>query len=229
MPELYFVSSNSDLRHAVVEQLPLAGAWQVIEVPSVATLLSQWDAKPPQAILMEDAVLQQAAKQMATLAEKIIAGVPPAQLLPLVFVIGEPGDALALNLLTEIFPRPLRLGYLMTRLKFYQQVQQQARSVAYKLGAYHFAPRTRQITIPATGETIRLTDKEANLLDYLYQAKQPVHRNELLAAVWGYDGDIDTHTLETHIYRLRRAIPGGNELFLVDKGCYQINPSWLVG
>ncbi len=229
MPELHLVSANKALCHAVSEQLQQAAVWQVIELPNLTALLAKWEVQPPQALLLDAAVFSQAKKDNAQLAALIAAGVPPAQLPPLVFVIGDVGEALAHTLLTETFPRPLRLGYFMTRLKFYQQVQQQARSVAYKLGAYHFTPRTRQLTVVATGETIKLTDKEANLLDYLYQAKQPVHRDELLAAIWGYDGHIDTHTLETHIYRLRRAMPDGTELFQVDKGSYQLNPAWMVG
>lgn len=58
------------------------------------------------------------------------------------------------------------------------------------------------------GQGIRLTEKETEILTYLamHSRDVPVKRDDLLAAIWGYAEDIETHTLETHIYRLRQKI-----------------------
>jgi DNA-binding response OmpR family regulator len=54
---------------------------------------------------------------------------------------------------------------------------------------------------------VRLTEKETSILRYLYRAGQrPVPRETLLQEVWGYNSGVTTHTLETHIYRLRQKI-----------------------
>jgi len=57
------------------------------------------------------------------------------------------------------------------------------------------------------GKKIRLTEKEMSILRYLYRAEQrPVPRETLLQEVWGYNSGVTTHTVETHIYRLRQKI-----------------------
>lgn len=68
--------------------------------------------------------------------------------------------------------------------------------------------RTRQLVLKNQPQhAITLTDKEVALLKYLYDhQKESVSKDELLSAVWGYKEGIDTHTLETHIYRLRQKV-----------------------
>ena len=75
---------------------------------------------------------------------------------------------------------------------------------------------------------IRLTEKETNILKYLYRAgAKAVSREELLAEVWGYNAGVTTHTLETHVYRLRQKIepdPGNARLLLTEAGGYRLAP-----
>ncbi len=75
---------------------------------------------------------------------------------------------------------------------------------------------------------IRLTEKETNILKYLYRAgEKPVSREELLAEVWGYNAGVTTHTLETHVYRLRQKIepdPANARLLLTEAGGYKLTP-----
>jgi len=113
----------------------------------------------------------------------------------------------------EIFPKPFRLGHLIARLQFYLNASVRRKSADADFGAYRFEAHNRQLVAKESGEAVRLTEKETALLDYLAQSEQPVSREELLASIWGYDARIDTHTLETHIYRLRRKLGanGGTE------------------
>tara|TARA_A100001015_G_scaffold285932_1_gene354006 strand:+ start:5698 stop:6303 length:606 start_codon:yes stop_codon:yes gene_type:complete len=53
---------------------------------------------------------------------------------------------------------------------------------------------------------IILTEKEVQLLQLLLDAKKPVQKNNILSTVWKYSTDVDTHTVETHVYRLRKKI-----------------------
>ena len=96
----------------------------------------------------------------------------------------------------------------------------QLRKEALIFGAWRFEPQNRQITRQDNGEVIRLTEKETAVLDYLAQSDVPVAREELLAAVWGHDGRIDTHTLETHIYQLRRKLDAEGHLLANEGGAY---------
>ena len=74
---------------------------------------------------------------------------------------------------------------------------------------------------------IRLTEKETNILKYLYRAPEGVvPRDVLLHEVWGYNAGVTTHTLETHIYRLRQKIepePSNARLLVTESGGYRLN------
>ncbi len=78
------------------------------------------------------------------------------------------------------------------------------------------------------GKKIRLTEKEAAIIRYLFRAGQKaVTRDELLEEVWGYNSGVTTHTLETHVYRLRQKIekdPSNAEILVTENGGYKIIP-----
>ena len=86
----------------------------------------------------------------------------------------------------------------------------------------------RKILVDEQAKKIRLTEKETNILKYLYRAgEKPVSREELLTEVWGYNAGVTTHTLETHVYRLRQKIepdPGSAKILLTEAGGYRLSP-----
>lgn len=131
---------------------------------------------------------------------------------------GEKPDALDESLVTEFFAKPFRLGHLLARLRFYYEAAPRLRAAVVTIGAYRLEAQQRSLV--GGPAVIRLTEKETALLAYLAQSAVPVGRDELLASVWGYDARIDTHTLETHIYQLRRKI--GHELIVNDAGLYRL-------
>src|SRR6201990_3181622 len=94
----------------------------------------------------------------------------------------------------------------------------------FLLGPYESRPSAK-LLIEEKERKIRLTEKETNILKSLYRAGgKPVGREELLSEVWGYNANVTTHTLETHIYRLRQKIepdPSNARLFLTESGCYR--------
>ena len=75
---------------------------------------------------------------------------------------------------------------------------------------------------------MRLTEKETDILRYLYRAGQrPVSREKLLKEVWGYNAGVTTHTLETHIYRLRQKVdpdPLSPAILVTEAGGYKLVP-----
>ena len=100
------------------------------------------------------------------------------------------------------------------------------RAGARRIGPYRFDAAAKRLIEHAGARTIRLTEKEAAMLDLLWQAAGTVvPRDALLAKVWGYQTDISTHTLETHVYRLRRKIERDQaraELLLHELGGYRL-------
>ncbi len=78
-----------------------------------------------------------------------------------------------------------------------------------------FEGHLRRLTLKATGQTFRLTEKENDLLIALIQAGEPLTKEQLLTRVWHYRPDTETHTVETHIYTLRQKIGTQNAATLI--------------
>ena len=123
---------------------------------------------------------------------------------------------------------PLRLGHLLARLRYHLEVAPRLRTATLVCGPYRFDPQNRLLTVADTGTIIRLTEKESSLLEFIGDSAVPVAREEILAALWGYDARIDTHTLETHVYQLRRKLdtdPRGAGLLVNEQGAYRLTGS----
>lgn len=93
-----------------------------------------------------------------------------------------------------------------------------------RFGPYIFSPQDLLLRTGAKDE-IRLTEKERDILLCLLEARAPVERLLLLDKVWGYVEGVETHTLETHIYRLRQKIemdPANPQYLLTDGTGYRL-------
>jgi len=106
--------------------------------------------------------------------------------------------------------KPFRFAVLMARAHAHLRSHGQSEDAVYKIGPYTFRPSAKVLLDPKE-KKIRLTEKETNILKFLYRCGETVPRETLLHEVWGYNPAVTTHTLETHIYRLRqksRPTPG---------------------
>ena len=123
--------------------------------------------------------------------------------------------------------KPFRFAVLLARIRAHLRSHEQSEDAVFTIGPYEFRPAAK-VLMDAKGKKVRLTEKETNILKYLYRAgAKPVSREELLTEVWGYNAGVTTHTLETHIYRLRQKIepePGHARLLLTDAGGYRLQP-----
>ena len=123
--------------------------------------------------------------------------------------------------------KPFRFAVLLARIRAHLRSHEQSEDAVFAIGPYEFRPAAKVLLDPK-GRKIRLTEKETNILKYLYRAgEKPVSREELLAEVWGYNAGVTTHTLETHVYRLRQKIepdPSNARLLLTEAGGYRLAP-----
>ena len=121
--------------------------------------------------------------------------------------------------------KPFRFGVLLARIRAHLRQYETSDAAILHFGPYEFRPAIKQLAT-GDGEKIRLTEKEANILKFLYRASaQTVSRETLLHEVWGYNAQITTHTLETHIYRLRQKIeadPSNAKLLVTEEGGYRL-------
>jgi DNA-binding response OmpR family regulator len=129
----------------------------------------------------------------------------------------------------EMIRLPVQIGFLLGRIRAHISMYESSEEATLTLGAYVLRSGLRQLILP-DGSAVRLTEKEINILRFLHRANgQPVSREVLLAEIWGYNSQISTHTLETHIYRLRQKSEGGTEhldletpLLVTDAGGYRL-------
>ena len=144
---------------------------------------------------------------------------------PLLLLGGEAGAEALPPGISERVAKPIRVPELLARLHAVLAVFEASPEAAIPLQGYAFHPASKLLE-DSTGQRIRLTEKEAAILLYLHRAgNRAVPRAELLGEVWGYSSAVTTHTLETHIYRLRRKIepdPQVSRLLLTDEGGYRL-------
>jgi len=102
--------------------------------------------------------------------------------------------------------KPFRFAVLLARVRTLLRQYETSEDAVFTIGPYSFRPSSKLLLNPK-GSKVRLTEKESSILRYLYRAGQrPVSRETLLREVWAYNSGVTTHTLETHIYRLRQKI-----------------------
>ena len=128
----------------------------------------------------------------------------------------------------DYITKPFRFEVLLARLR--AQIRQHERSgdAAFTIGPYTFQPSAKLLVDNSDNRKVRLTDKETVLLKYLYRASgRVVGREVLLDEVWGYSAEVTTHTLETHVYRLRQKIerdPSNAEILVTEPSGYRLVP-----
>jgi DNA-binding response OmpR family regulator len=148
---------------------------------------------------------------------------------PIIMLTGQTADAdqvLGLEAgANDYVTKPFRFQVLLARVRAHLRSHEQSEDAVFTVGPYTFHPAMK--TLNRDEKTrIRLTEKETNILKYLYRAApKPVGRDELLHEVWGYNSGVTTHTLETHVYRLRQKIepnPSDACLLVTEAGGYRL-------
>ena len=122
--------------------------------------------------------------------------------------------------------KPFRFAVLMARVHAHLRNHVQNEDAVYRIGPYTFRPSAKFL-LDESSKKIRLTEKETNILKFLYRSGETVPRETLLHEVWGYNPAVTTHTLETHIYRLRQKIevsPGQARILVTESGGYRLMP-----
>jgi DNA-binding response OmpR family regulator len=123
--------------------------------------------------------------------------------------------------------KPFKFAVLLARIRAQLRQHEQSEDAVFTIGRFTFKPASK-LLVDEKGGKVRLTEKETSILKYLYRAGEKlVTRDTLLQEVWGYNSGVTTHTLETHIYRLRQKIerdPSNSELLVTEPGGYKLVP-----
>ena len=149
---------------------------------------------------------------------------------PVIMLTGSAGDGevvLALEAgANDCVSKPFRFAVLLARIRAHLRQHEGSDDASLQIGGFTFRPGAKQL-VSETGAKLRLTEKETAILRFLYRAgPQVVGRDVLLREVWGYNSNVTTHTLETHIYRLRQKIeadPAHARTLLTEAGGYRLS------
>ena len=225
---ILIVDDDRALRDTLVEQLTLDGEFSATQAASVAeaeAALASQNARFD-AILLDVSLPDGDGRDLCVKLRKQGVKVPIIMLTAsddeMDVVRGLDSGA------NDYIAKPFRLAELLARVRAQLRIFENSEDATFNIGPFVFRPSAKQLSEPATNRRIRLTEKEAAILKYLYRAgRRPVARQVLLNEVWGYNAAVTTHTLETHIYRLRQKIeanPSNARLLLTESGGYRLDP-----
>lgn len=151
---------------------------------------------------------------------------------PIIMLTGADSDADTILGLesgaNDYITKPFKMGVLVARMRAQLRQHEQSEDAVFNIGPFVFRPSAKLLTEEEGGQKVRLTEKETSILKYLYRAgSRVVSRDTLLSEVWGYNAGVTTHTLETHIYRLRQKIernPSEVQILVTEPGGYRLVP-----
>ena len=224
--KILLVDDDQPLRQSLAEQLHLHEEFSTHEVGSGAAALEICKSQGFDAIILDVGLPDMDGREVCRLLRRN--GVSA----PVIMLTGADSDADAILGLdsgaNDYVTKPFRMGVLLARIRAQLRQHEQSEDATFAIGPYSFRPSTKLLVNTATSKKIRLTEKETAILRYLYRAGQkPVGRDKLLGEVWGYNAGVTTHTLETHIYRLRQKIerdPSRAEILVTEPGGYRLIP-----
>ncbi|HMO43234.1 MAG TPA: response regulator transcription factor [Phenylobacterium sp.] len=222
---LLIIDDDADLRGAVAEQLQLHEEFNPVEAGTGAEGVEMARANRPDLVLLDVDLPDMNGREVCkALRDQGVAA-------PIIMLTAAASDEDTVKGLeagaNDYVTKPYRFAVLLARIRAQLRSHEQSEGAVFQLGGYEFRPSAK-VLVDESQRKIRLTEKETNILKYLYRAgDKPVSREELLAEVWGYNAGVTTHTLETHVYRLRQKIepdPGNARLLLTEAGGYRLAP-----
>ena len=224
--KILLVDDDESLRASLCEQLRLHEEFVTIEAKTASEALELAKSEYFDAILLDVGLPDMDGREACRLLRR--SGVKA----PVIMLTAMDSDADTILGLesgaNDYVTKPFRLGVLLARLRAQLRQHEQSEDAVFTIGPYSFRPAAKILLQDENGKKVRLTEKETAILKYLYRAgDKTVGRDTLLGEVWGYNAGVTTHTLETHVYRLRQKIepdPSNAEILVTDPGGYRLVP-----
>ena len=223
---ILIVDDDGALRQSLAEQLELNEEFVCIECGTAARALEMVNGDRFDTIVLDVGLPDMDGRELCRLLRR--AGVQ----VPIVMLTGadsEPDTIRGLEAGADDYvTKPFRLSVLLARLRAHLRQSDHSDAAAFMIGPYTFRPGAKLLTDQSGRRKVRLTEKETAILKYLYRAgDRAIGRDTLLDEVWGYNAGVTTHTLETHVYRLRQKIerdPARAEILVTEPGGYRLVP-----
>jgi DNA-binding response OmpR family regulator len=223
---ILLVDDDETLRQSLAEQLRLFEEFATAEAGSGAAALELTKSDRFDAVLLDVGLPDMDGREVCRVMRRNGVSAP---IIMLTAAHSDSDTILALDSgANDYVTKPFRLGVLLARLRAQLRQHEQSEDAVFNIGAYVFRPSAKLLQHQQTSKKVRLTEKETAILKYLYRAgSRVVSRDTLLGEVWGYNAGVTTHTLETHVYRLRQKIerdPSQAEILVTEPGGYRLVP-----
>jgi DNA-binding response OmpR family regulator len=223
---ILLVDDDQDLREALIEQLDLYEEFALLQEDSATRGIQTARANHLDLLIMDVGLPDMDGREAVKILRK--GGFKS----PIIMLTGHDTDADTILGLesgaNDYVTKPFKFAVLLARIRAQLRQHEQSEDAVFSIGHYTFQPSQKILTEEENGVKIRLTEKETAILKYLYRAeKKVITRDVLLEEVWGYNSGVTTHTLETHIYRLRQKIernPSNAQLLVTESGGYKLVP-----
>lgn len=222
---ILIVDDDAELRDALVEQLSLHDEFRATAVDTGAAAVQAVKSGHVDLVIMDVGLPDLDGREVVRILRK---GGFKA---PIIVLTGHDTDSDTILGLesgaNDYVSKPFRFAVLLARIRAQLRQHEASEDAVFTIGPYTFRPSSKLLINPKGGK-VRLTEKETAILRYLYRAgERPVSREILLQEVWGYNSGVTTHTLETHIYRLRQKIERDAALpsiLVTEAGGYKLVP-----
>lgn len=222
---LLLVDDDDDLREALMEQLSLYEEFKIRQETTASAGIAAAREEHTDLLIMDVGLPDMDGREAVKLLRK--SGFKS----PIIMLTGHDTDSDTILGLeagaNDYVTKPFKIAVLLARIRAQLRQHEQSEDAVFTVGPYSFRP-AQKILITEDEKKVRLTEKETSILKYLYRAEEKVvTRSVLLEEVWGYNSGVTTHTLETHIYRLRQKIeadPSNARLLVTDAGGYKLVP-----
>jgi len=222
---ILIVDDDADLRETLVEQLSLYEEFILRDEDNAAKGMQAVHAGDIDLLVMDVGLPDMDGREAVKMLRK---GGFKA---PIIMLTGHDTDSDTILGLeagaNDYVTKPFRFAVLLARIRAQLRQHEQSEDATFTVGPYTFKPSQKLMTDQKGGK-VRLTEKEASIIKYLYRAgEKVVTRDILLEEVWGYNSGVTTHTLETHVYRLRQKIerdPSRAEILVTESGGYKLVP-----
>ena len=224
--KILMVDDDTDLRESLAEQLKLHEEFTIYEAGTGSEGLETAKAEHFDVIILDVGLPDMDGREVCRVMRR------NAIACPIIMLTAAESDADTILGLeagaNDYITKPFRIGVLLARLRAQLRQHEQSEDAVFSIGPYTFQPSGKTLFHDHSGKRIRLTEKETAILKYLYRsAEKTVVRETLLGEVWGYNTGVTTHTLETHVYRLRQKIeadPANARILVTESGGYRLIP-----
>jgi DNA-binding response OmpR family regulator len=219
------VDDDNELREALVDQLALHEEFEAIAVDNGTKAVQTAKGGNIDLVIMDVGLPDVDGREAVRILRK------NGFKAPIIMLTGHDTDSDTILGLesgaNDYITKPFRFAVLLARIRAQLRQHEASEDAVFNIGPYMFRPSSKLLLTPK-GTKVRLTEKETAILRYLYRAGQkPVSRETLLQEVWGYNSGVTTHTLETHIYRLRQKVEkdaAAPQILVTEAGGYKLVP-----